>query len=133
MTPVNIGQRQGPGWGCSDPSFRLGEPDPQTALKRLADSADVTVQDKGMYQDGTHSFEVWTDPANRYEVAFDPNGKGGYCKHVLACASHWFPWFRQVALGAGWALNRIAELEKDNRRLEREVKKRDREIGKLRG
>jgi hypothetical protein len=132
--PVNMGKMEtGPGWGCSDPSFRMGEPDLQTALKRLADSANVTVEDKGAYRDGTHHFEAWTEPGNRYAVVFDPGKPGGYCKHVVACLVHWLPWHRQMALGAGWALERIAELEKENKRLEKEIKKLERENRSLRG
>lgn len=116
---------QGPGWGCSDPSFRNGEPDPRTALKRLADSANVTVEDRGWHPDGTHHFTAWTDTDARYEVTFDPKGAGGYCKHIVACLSHWLPWHRQMALGAAWALDEI-------KRLEREVKKLERENRKLR-
>ena len=132
--PVNMGRMEaGPGWGCSDPSFRLGEPDPQTALRRLADSANVTVEFRREDGDGTLHFVTWTEPGNRYNVTFDPGKPGGYCKHVVACLVRWCPWHRQMALGASWALEEIERLTKENKRLGKEIKKRDREIGKLRG
>lgn len=126
----------GPGFGCSCRAFRLGEPTPEQALKELARSANVTTEREFCHpwRDET-PFTAWTEPDVKHKVWFDPQALSGtgHCKHVLGCLSHWVPWFRQVALGAAWALDRIAELEKENKRLGREVAKRDREIGKLRG
>jgi len=109
------------GWGCSDPSFRYGEPTPEQALKALARSANVTVEYKGEDEDGLH-FEAWTDPDNRYQVTYGP-GRGGFCKHAAACLVHWAPWHRQLALGAADALEEIKRLEKETRKLRRETEK----------
>ena len=73
-------------------------------------------------------FIAWTDPESRYQVTYDPNAIGGtgFCKHITATLTHWAPWHRQLALGADDALAEI-------KRLKGELKKRDREIRKLRG
>ena len=122
--PVNMGE-MGPGLGCSCRAFRMGEPTPEQALAALARSANVTVTDMGAFRDGTHEFGAWTDPKNRYSVAFDENKPGGWCKHCIAALAHWAPWHRRLALGADEALAEIKNLRK-------ELKARDREIRKLR-
>ena len=115
-----------PGWGCDCRGFRLGEPTPEQALAALARSASVTVEESGSFWAWTHNFEAWTDPENRYIVTFDETKPGGHCKHITAALSHWAPWHRQLALGADEALSEI-------KRLKGELKKRDRELRKLRG
>jgi len=117
--------RPGPGWGCSCRGFRRGQPTPEQALASLARSANVTV-DFIKRLDGTLYFRAWTEPDITYTVTHDPNSPGGWCKHTIACLSHWAPWHRQLALGADDALAEI-------KRLKGELKKRDREIRKLRG
>ena len=139
--PVNIGKPEpGPGWGCTCRAFRLSEPTPEQALAALARSANVTVTDLDWQGDGTRQFEAWTEPENRYYVHFDEHRPGGWCKHTIACLTHWAPWHRQLALGADQALNDIKALSTQNRKmlrsiakLEKEVEKRDREIASLRG
>ena len=126
MTPVNIGDLPaGPGWGCSCPAFRMGEPTPEPALAALARAVTVTVEDKGWSSSGTRRFEAWTEPENRYLVTYDPRHAGGWCKHIMACQVAFAPWHRHLALGAEDALATI-------KRLEKEARKRDREIRKLR-
>ena len=118
--PVNIGKPEpGPGWGCTCRAFRLGEPTPEQALAALARSANVTVEDRGAFRDGTHRFEAWTDPDNRYIVTYDQNRPGGWCKHTIACLSHFAPWHRQLALGASDALDEIKRLRKEIKGLQR--------------
>ena len=125
--PVNVGKLEsGPGWGCTCRAFRMGEPTPEQALAALARSANVTVEDMGAFRDGTHRFEAWTDPDNRYIVTYDQSRPGGWCKHTIACLVQFAPWHRQLALGASDALDEI-------KRLRKELKARDREIAKLRG
>jgi hypothetical protein len=108
-------QEAGPGWGCSCRAFRRGEPTPEQALAALARSANVTVEFRAEGE-----FVAWTDPADRYEVTFDPYKPGGWCKHCVACLSHLAPWHRQLALGAGDALDEIKRLRKEIKKLERE-------------
>jgi len=119
--PVNIGSiESGPGWGCSCRGFRWDQPTPEQALAALARSASVTVEFVGADGDKLQ-FIAWTEPENRYNVTYDPNHAGGWDKHVLACLTHLVPWHRQLALGAADALDRIHELEKNNRKLQRKI------------
>ena len=140
--PVSMGKppEPGPGFGCTCRAFRLGEPTPEQALAALARSANVTVEDKGHGALSEYMFRAWTEPENHYIVTYDPNRSGGWCKHTIACLSHFAPWHRQLALGADQALNDIRALATQNRKmlrsiakLEKEIEKRDREIAKLRG
>jgi len=122
----------GSGWGCSCPAFKIDEPTPEQALAALARSATVTVTFGGIDQDGNLCFRAWTEPGNVYEVTYGA-GEHGWCKHSLACLSNWLPWYHQLALGASGALDEIERLRKENKRLGKEIAKRDREIAKLRG
>jgi len=121
----------GPGWGCSCRAFRLGEPTPEEALSALARVVDpkrpVTVRFIKEDGNGIH-FTAWSDPEERYNVTYDPGSPGGWCKHIVACAAHWFPWNRQLALGADEALGEIKKLRKE---LGSERKKRERIERKL--
>jgi len=119
VKPLGIG----PGFGCNCKAFRFGEPTPEQALAALAKSASVTVEGCGWNQ-----FIAWTNPENRYIVTFDQDARrgAGFCKHCTAALSRWAPWHRQLALGADEALSEI-------KRLKGELKKRDRELRKLRG
>ena len=115
--PVNMGEVPTiePGWGCSCRGFRWDQPTPEQALAALARSANVTVTEIA-----PHQFEAWTDPQDRYRVVFDPESRArGWCKHCIACMVQFAPWHRQLALGASDALDRIHELEKENRKLKR--------------
>jgi len=107
------------GWGCTCPSFRFGEPKPDAALKALAKAAVVTVEDMGT--DGPYRrYRAWTEPGKYYEVARGP-GRGGFCKHVAACLFLENPWLRQAALGASDLLEQFDALEKENKKLRREI------------
>jgi len=108
----------GPGWGCSCPAFRLGEPTPEQALAALARSVNVTVESKGWSQ-----FVAWTDPESRYIVTLDMANPGGWCKHIIASQVTWVSWHRQLALGADDALAEIKRLEKESKKLRREITK----------
>jgi len=110
----------GAGFGCSCPSFRLGEPTPEQALAALARSASVTVEGSGWNQ-----FIAWTNPENRYIVTFDSDARkgAGFCKHCTAALTRWAPWHRQLALGADDALAEIKRLEKESKKLRREITK----------
>lgn len=110
-----------PGMACTCPAFKLGEPTPEQAIKALARAAVVTVEDKGI-KDGYRHYVAWTDPANRYEVA-SGQGRGGWCKHCFAVLFIDNPNLRQAALGADDLLSQMAELEKENRKLQREVER----------
>ena len=121
--PVSMGE-MGPGWGCSCRAFRMGEPTPEQAFAALARSANVTVVDMGASRDNTHRFGAWTDPESQYVVTYDPNKPGGWDKHILACLTYWVPWFRQVALGACDALDKIKYLEKENKKLQKLLDKK---------
>ena len=113
----------GPGFGCSCRAWRPGEPaDPNRALAAMARSANVTVSFIKRL-DGTLYFRVWTEPDITYTVTHDPNSPGGWCKHTIACLSHWAPWHRQLALGADDALAEIKRLEKESKKLRREITK----------
>ena len=107
----------GPGFGCSCPSFKFGQPTPEQALAALARSASVAVFGK---KGEDHEFIAWTNPEVRHVVIFDPDKPGGHCKHITACLTHWAPWHRQLALGADDALSEI-------KRLKGELKKRSEE------
>ena len=124
--PVNIGKppEPGPGWGCTCRAFRMGEPTPEQALAALARSANVTVEELALWQGHRdRMFKVWTEPQNQYTVTYDPLKPGGWCKHTIACLSHFAPWHRQLALGAADALDEIKRLRKENKRYEREIAK----------
>ena len=118
----------GPGWGCNCPAFRLGEPTPEQALAALARSVRKDSQGRAVTVDrrGDTQYRAWTDPKSAYNIVFDPQKSGGWCKHIIACLVYWAPWHRQLALGADDALAEIKSLRK-------ELKKREREIRKLRG
>lgn len=96
MAKFDAGSKLSPGWGCSCPSFRLGEPTPEQAVAALIRSRSVTVVDQGV-RDGLHYFTAWTKPGNEYTVVFAPDHPGGWCKHIIACLSVWYPWLRAVA------------------------------------
>jgi hypothetical protein len=112
----------GPGWGCSCPAYRHGEPTPEQAIKALDRATNVTVLWLGNGPDGIE-FEAWTDPANRYKLTYGSGGPHGWCKHAIGCLSHYAPWFRQLALGAGELLKENHELGKEKRKLERTIKR----------
>jgi len=118
MPRVDMGTSE-TGWGCSCRAFRRGEPNPERAAKALARAAVVTVEDLGT--DGAyHRFRAWTEPDSRYEVACGP-GQGGFCKHVLACLFVDHPWLRQAALGASDIVEQNTALEKENKKLKKEI------------
>ena len=115
--PVSMGERlTGPGWGCNCRAFRMGEPTPEQALAALARSANVTV-----WSSNGKQFVAWTEPGNRYDVTWDPDKPGGWCKHTIACLVHWAPWHRQLALGADATLADIHRLEKELRAANRKI------------
>ena len=115
--PVAVGL----GWGCSCQAHKLGEPTPEEAVKALDRAANVTVLFIQNGPDGLE-FEAWTDPENRYAVTYG-HGRGGWCKHTIACASHWMPCFHQLALGAGELLAENHEQGKEIRKLERRIER----------
>ena len=111
----------GLGWGCSCPATRHGEPTPEQAVKALDRAANVTVLFLGNGPDGLE-FEAWTDPENRYQLTYGP-GRHSWCKHSIGCLSHYAPWFRQLALGAGELLRENHRLRKENRKYERTIER----------
>jgi hypothetical protein len=113
----------GPGWGCSCPAYRHGEPTPEEAVKALDRAANVTVLFIQNGPDGLE-FEAWTEPENRYKLTYGPNGPHGWCKHALACVSHWLPFFYPLAIGAG-------ELLAEDHKKGKEIKKLERRIARL--
>jgi len=96
-------------------------------MAALARSANVTVEFLGE-KDGQLSFVAWTEPESRYSVTFDPDAPGGWCKHCLGCLSHFAPWYRQLALGAGEALDEIKMLRTGNRALGRKIERMERRM-----
>lgn len=115
--PIQIIKPANSNWGCSCPAFTTAEPTPEQALKALARAVVVTVT-----QEGPNQWEVWTEPESRYTVVREP-GMGGFCKHVIACLIYENPWLREVALGADTLLQQAHDLEKENRKLGKEVTK----------
>ena len=124
MPTFEAGEKSsGPGWGCSCKSSKFGEPTPEQAIMTLARSANVTVALKKKFSNGKLEFEAWTDPESRYVVTYDPELPGTFCKHATACAIHFAPWQRQAALGAKGLLEKAATLERENRKLRKELEK----------
>jgi hypothetical protein len=123
--PVSVG----PGWGCSCPAYRHGEPTPEEAVKALDRAANVTVLWLGKDGESNLEFEAWTDPENRYKLTYGPGGPHGWCKHCVAALSHYAPWFRQLALGAGELLKENHELRKESRKNERRIERLETKLG----
>jgi hypothetical protein len=109
----------GSGWGCSCPAWRPGEPEPEEALRALARAELVTVEFEG-WRDGQAHFTCWTDPKSRYAVTYDPNRPGGWCKHCMSALVQFAPWMPALEAGAAGALNKIAALEKEVKKLKKE-------------
>ncbi len=107
----------GLGWWCTCPACRLGEPTPAEALAALIRAASVTIVPQGQDE-----WLAWTRPDSRYIVA-RAQGQGGWCKHILAVALHDQPLLRPAAIGAAELQAELKSLQKENRRLERCLKK----------
>jgi len=75
-------------------------------------------------------FVAWTDPEHRYDVVYNPDTHGGWCKHCIAALSHFASWFRVLSLGADDLLVAVHELEKASRKAERRIKTLEREVEK---
>jgi len=106
------------GWACRCKAFKLDEPTPEQAVKALARSVAVTVEDQGERY-GYRCFMAWTDLASRYHLVAGP-GVGGFCKHIIACSFIDNPWLQQAAIGTDDLLIQVVELQKENRKLRRE-------------
>jgi hypothetical protein len=119
------------GWGCSCPSFKMGNPSPRTAyraaLKAVDEKYPVQVLYQGIDDDGVISFAAWSKET-RYAVVLAPDSSGGFCKHTLACAAElggafWRSLFEGVKRQEEAWKKQMQELKQENRKLSRENQK----------
>ena len=118
---------RGPGWGCSCPAPKAYPPERTLAV--LTRAAYVDVELVKTHKNGVVEFLAWTQKDSQYVVTFSPtSATENLCKHIVACAAHLVgDWLMNVCVQAGREDELAKEQGKRIRKLERRLKRKEKE------